>query len=92
MQLSELINFREFGFTGNFAGINLREFGFTENFAGINVRELSLTKDFWGINFREHFLQRFRKRKFNVFLKEYSSTTLVYGFANSINKNWYFFI
>ena len=38
-------------FCRHFGGINFREFGFTEDFAGI--RELSLTKDFAGINFRE---------------------------------------
>ena len=40
-------------FFGHFTGINFRELGFTEDFAEINFRELSLTKDFAGINFRE---------------------------------------
>ena len=35
------------------AKINYREFGFTEDFAGINFRELSLTKDCPVINHRE---------------------------------------
>ena len=79
------IYFREFSlkrFRGNF-----REFGFTENFAVINFCELSLTKNFAGINFREFaFYEDFMGVNFAFSQKNIFSMTLVYGFENILSK------
>ena len=69
--------------------INFRGLGFTEDFAGINFCELSLTKDFAGINFRKSTLLVGLNLLFA--LRNFFSTSLVYGFESNLNKNWYFF-
>ena len=75
-------------------GIDFRELGFTEDFAGINFREFSLTKDFAVINFflREYALQRFYVNIFNVCLQEYFSSTTVCGFEDNFSKIETFYI
>ena len=79
-EIFAVINVREF-FSGHFAGINFRELSSTKDFVGINFRELGLIKDFTGINFRERNLYKyFEGINFACTLKEYFSTTLVYGF------------
>ena len=68
------MNFRQFGFTEDFAGINFRELSLTKDFAEINFRESALIKDFVGVNLTFAF--------WNIF-----SATLVYGFENNLSKN-----
>ena len=65
------MNFRQFGFTEDFAGINFRELSLTRDFAGINFRKSALFKDFAGVDLPFAFR--------NIF-----STTLVYGFDNNL--------
>ena len=73
---------------GHFEDINFRELGFTEDFAVKNFRELSLTKDFAGINFRESALYKdFPGVNLMFALIHIFPTTLVYGFENNLSKN-----
>ena len=75
-------------FFGHSAGINFRELGFTEDYAVINFREFSLTKDFAGINFRESALYKDFTRVYLTFaLMNIFSMTLIYGFENNLSKN-----
>ena len=75
-------------FSGHFAWINFRKFDFTEDFAKINFRELSSTKDFAGINFREIALFKdFVGVNLTFALQNIYSTTLIYGYENSLSKN-----
>ena len=70
-----------------FVGINFRELGFTEDFAGINFHELR-TKDFAGIDFRESALFKdFAGVNLTFAFKNIFSTTLVCGFENNFSKN-----
>ena len=61
------INFRELGFTEDFAGINFREFSLAKDFAGINFRESVLYKDFTGFYLTFALRNIFPRPQFMVF-------------------------